>query len=65
MTARSRIIEAVACVIKYFDAASVDRGFCLEIIRGIIASKFISSPTHIRNRLLLIMVIIGPKIIVK
>lgn len=46
---------------KYFDAASIDRGWCLEIMRGIMASRFISSPTHMRNKLLLSIVIRGPK----
>lgn len=63
--ARRKIMEAVACVMKYFDAASVDRGWCLEIIRGMTAKRFISSPTHMRNRLLLDIVIMGPKKIVK
>lgn len=62
---RRRIIEAVACVRKYLVAASVERGLELLAISGMRASKFISSPTHIANRLELIMVIIGPAKIVK
>lgn len=63
--ASSRIIEAVACVRKYLVAASVDRGLELLSISGIRASKFISRPTHITNRLELDIVIIGPAIMVK
>lgn len=58
-------MEAVAWVRKYFVAASVDRGLELLIIRGIRASRFISSPIHIMNRLELDMVIMGPMKIVK
>lgn len=65
MIERSRIIEAVAWVRKYFVAASVDRGLELLIIRGIRASRFISSPIHIMNRLELSIVIMGPIRIVK
>lgn len=61
MMASRRSMEAVACVMKYFDAASVDRGWCLEIMRGIIARRLTSSPIHIRKRLLLVIVIMGPK----
>lgn len=45
-----RIIEAVACVKKYFVAASVDRGLCCLVNRGIMASIFISNPTHTMNQ---------------
>lgn len=58
---RRRSIEAVVCVIKYFVAASDDRGFFLFIRRGIIASRPISSPTHIRSRFVLSIVIKGPE----
>lgn len=58
-------MEAVAWVRKYFVAASVDRGLELLIIRGMRASRFISSPIHIMNRLELDMVIMGPMKIVK
>lgn len=50
---------------KYFVAASVDRGFFLLINNGIIASRLNSRPTHINIRLLLDIVIIGPRKIVK
>lgn len=50
---------------KYFVAASVDRGFFLLISSGIIASKLNSRPTHISIRLLLDIVMIGPRKIVK
>lgn len=50
---------------KYFVAASVDRGFFLSISRGIIARRLISNPTHIRSRLELDIVTIGPIMIVK
>lgn len=59
------IIEAVACVTKYFVAASVDRGFFLSISNGIIARRLISSPTHISNKLELDIVIMGPIKMVK
>lgn len=60
-----RIIEAVACVMKYFVAASVDRGFFLLISRGMKARRFISRPTHMSIRLELAIVIMGPMRIVK
>lgn len=63
--ASKMIIEAVAWVIKYFVAASVDRGFFLLISSGIIAKRLISSPTHINRRLELDIVTIGPIKIVK
>lgn len=50
---------------KYFVAASVDRGFFLLINSGIIAKRLISSPTHINRRLELDIVIMGPMKIVK
>lgn len=59
------IIEAVACVMKYFVAASVDRGFFLLIKSGTMARRLSSSPTHIRRRLELAIVITGPIKIVK
>lgn len=62
--ARRRIIEAVACVRKYLVAASVERGLELLIISGMRASRFISSPIHMTNRLELNIVIIGPITIV-
>lgn len=45
-----RSIEAVACVKKYFVAASVDRGLCCLVSSGIIASIFISNPTQTKNQ---------------
>lgn len=59
------IIEAVACVMKYLVAASVDRGFFLLISNGIIDNRLNSKPTHINTRLLLVIVMIGPKKIVE
>lgn len=50
---------------KYLVAASVDRGFFLLISNGIIDKRLNSRPTHISMRLLLVIVIIGPKKIVK
>lgn len=58
-------MEAVAWVIKYFVAASVVRGFDLSVIIGIMARRFISRPIHIRKKLLLSIVTIGPERIVK
>lgn len=63
--ASSIIMEAVACVMKYFVAASVDRGDFLCVSRGIMASRLISSPTHISRRFELIIVTIGPIRIVR
>lgn len=56
----NRIIEAVACVRKYFVAASVDRGVFLLVSRGIMAKRLTSNPTHIRSKLELDIVITGP-----
>lgn len=61
MMARRIIIDAVACVRKYFVAASVDRGFFLLIISGIIARRLNSRPTHITRRFELSIVIRGPE----
>lgn len=61
---KRKIIEAVACVRKYLVAASVERGFGLLTISGIRASKFISRPIHMTNRLELSIVITGPVIMV-
>lgn len=41
-------------------AASVDRGFFLLIKSGIMARRLNSSPTHIRSKLELAIVIVGP-----
>lgn len=59
------IIEAVAWVRKYLIADSVDRGFCLFIIIGIIAIKFISNPTQIRSQWELINTMIVPIVNIK
>lgn len=59
------IIEAVACVTKYFVAASVDRGFFLLVRSGIMARRLNSRPTHINRRLELAIVITGPTKMVK
>lgn len=58
-------MEAVACVRKYFVAASVERGLELLTISGIKARRFISSPIHMMNRLEASMVIMGPMRIVE
>lgn len=52
-------------MMKYFVAASVDRGFFLLIKSGTIARRLSSSPTHISRRLVLDIVIMGPIKIVK
>lgn len=50
---------------KYFVAASVDRGFFLLIKIGVIARRLSSRPTHIRSRFELAIVIMGPVRMVK
>lgn len=57
-----RIIDAVACMRKYFVAASVDRGLDLFIRIGIIANMLISRPIHINSQWELIRVISVPMI---
>lgn len=59
-----RSIDAVACVRKYFVAASVDRGLCSFVNSGMIASIFISNPTQIINQCELVITIKVPAIIV-
>lgn len=59
------IIEAVAWTKKYLIADSVDRGFFLIIIIGIIAIKFISKPTQIRSQCELINTMIVPIVNIK
>lgn len=59
--AKRKIMEAVACVTKYFVVASVERGFFLLINRGVIERRLISRPIHISTRLELDIVIMGPK----
>lgn len=51
MAVENRIrAEAVACVRKYFVADSVARGWCILVIKGIIANVLISNPIHARNQ---------------
>lgn len=59
-----RSMDAVAWVRKYFVAASVDRGLCSFVNRGIMASIFISNPTQIINQCELVMTIRVPENIV-
>lgn len=59
-----RSIDAVACVRKYFVAASVDRGLCSFVNSGIIANIFISNPTQVINQCELVITIKVPEIIV-
>lgn len=61
MAAIMRIIEAVAWIRKYFEAASIERGFGLFIRIGIIASRLISSPIQISSQWELRSVIIVPE----
>ena len=56
----SRIMDAVACVRKYFVAASVDRGLVLSMRIGIIDIMLSSSPIHINSQWELIRVINVP-----
>lgn len=57
-------IEAVACVRKYFVAASMARGLNFFIRTGMMASMFISNPIQINNQCELSITIIVPVIIV-
>lgn len=59
-----RSMDAVACVRKYFVAASVDRGLCSFVSRGMIASIFISNPIQVMNQCELVITIKVPEIIV-
>lgn len=43
----NKIVEAKACVIKYFIVASEDIILSVFLIRGIIESRLISNPIHI------------------
>lgn len=65
MIAKRRIMEAEACIIKYFTAASVDRGFFVYISKGIMASIFISKPIQVRSQCELNTTIIVPARIIK
>jgi hypothetical protein len=60
----SSSIDAVACVMKYLVAASVDCGLPLLISRGMNANILISKPAHITSQWELVIVIIVPIIIV-
>jgi hypothetical protein len=60
----SSSIDAVACVMKYLVAASVDRGLPLLINRGMNANILISKPAHIISQWVLVIVIIVPIITV-
>lgn len=57
-------IDAVACVRKYFVAASVARGLKFLINMGVIASRFISNPIQMNSQWELIITIIVPDMIV-
>lgn len=59
-----RSMDAVAWVRKYFVAASVDRGLCSFVIRGMMAIIFISNPTQIMNQCELVITIRVPATIV-
>lgn len=63
-TANIRSIDAVACVRKYFVAASTARGLCRFINTGMTASIFISKPIQTSNQWELIMTITVPRIMV-
>ena len=59
-----RNIEADAWTRKYFVAASVDRGLCCFVSRGMIASMFSSNPIHAINQCELVITSKVPEIIV-
>lgn len=46
ITANKRILDAIACVRKYFKEASEDFKLLLSLIRGMKANKLISRPIH-------------------
>lgn len=54
------MVEAVACVRKYFVVASTARGWCCFAIIGMMASVLISNPIHASSQLELIKVIVVP-----
>lgn len=56
MMAIISIMEAVACVRKYFVAASVARGLKFFINTGIIANRFISNPIQMSSQCELIII---------
>jgi hypothetical protein len=53
-------IDAVACVMKYLVAASIDHGLPLLISKGMNANILISRPVHISSQWELVIVIIVP-----
>lgn len=57
-----KIREAIACTRKYLIAVSVDKGFNLIIIRGIILIKLISSPSQHVNQFEALIAITEPTI---
>lgn len=50
MLANRIVAAAVACVKKYFVAASTARGWCLNTMSGIMARVLISRPIHARSQ---------------
>lgn len=62
ITKVNNIDEAIAWIIKYFIAASVDIILSFEDIRGIKASKLISNPIHVAGHELDLIEINVPKI---
>lgn len=62
--ANARIIDAVACVKKYFVAASIARGLYFFIRTGMIAIIFISNPSQVINQCVLVITIDVPNMIV-
>lgn len=63
MTKVNNIDDAMAWIIKYFIAASVDNILSFDEINGIKASKLISKPIHVAGHELDLIEIIVPKII--
>ena len=64
MMAIISIMEAVACVRKYFVVASVARGLKFFINTGIIANRFISNPIQMSSQCELIITSMVPDITV-
>lgn len=62
ITKVNNIDEAIAWIIKYFIAASVDIILSFEDIRGIKASKLISNPIHVAGHELDLIEIKVPRI---
>ena len=59
-----RIMEAVACVKKYFVAASMARGLYFFMRMGMMANRFISKPIQTRSQWEVVTTIIVPEITV-